>query len=340
MLKRGATIGSVAGGLVAATDLQTTYQGAGLKVEIAAGEAIVPNNVSASGTGYYLRLSATSTVTLPAANSSNARVEAVAAYIKDESYSGSGNEGLVEVLAGNAKAGATLGNLEGAPGQSGGPALPKNVLVLAYILVPAAATTISNADIKNVAERANLGLSAGLNMVDTSSGREILNGEFTEVSAAVTMTVTPSVNLYCGAINRSGGTVTIKANSGSIYGDFLNGVSEFKLATNQHVLLLSEGANLYIIAGEPKREFNEVASGRTIGEAHEPSATRPTFVTGYVTVAAGKTAEVKVGEERLWGKLANNSAIEETFTVGFWIGAGETYKITEATLAWLTYQIW
>ena len=158
MLKRGSTVGSVVGGLVAATDLQTTYQGAGLKVEISAGECLVANSVSATGSAYYLRLSSASTVTLPAASGSNPRCEAVVAYIKDEAYSGTGNEGLVEVIAGNAKSGSTLGNLEGAPGQSGGPALPKNVLVLGYCLVPAGATTITNAQIRNVAELVQLGI--------------------------------------------------------------------------------------------------------------------------------------------------------------------------------------
>lgn len=281
MLKRGATIGSVAGGLVAATDLQTTYQGAGLKVEISAGEAVVPNNLSASGSGYYLRLSANSTVTLPAANSSNNRVEAVAAYIKDESYSGSGNEGLVEVLPGNAKAGATLSNLEGAPGQSGGPALPKNVLILGYILVPAAATTISNADIKNVAARVTLGIPP-FTFTQPGGSATLNSGEFAELPTGSTATLPAAtagqlIGVFAGVT--ASGVVKITSPS-PIYGDFTDAATTINLSFLQHVLLLGGPGYWLIIAGEPKREqVYGTPTERTPGTEYEPSASRPTYVT-------------------------------------------------------------
>jgi len=153
LLQRGSTIGSALGGLVAATDLQVTYQGAGLKIEIGAGEAFVGSNmISASQGAYYCRNTAAATFTLAAANSSNPRIERVSLVILDQAYEGSENLGEIKVSAGTASAGATLANLTGVA------AAPKNSLTLAYCLVPAGATTITNAQIRNVAELVQLGI--------------------------------------------------------------------------------------------------------------------------------------------------------------------------------------
>lgn len=152
MLARGSTVGSVLGGLVAATDLQVTYAGSGLKVEIAPGEAIIAGR-NATQSGYYFRSSSAETKTLPAANPSNPRIERVCIVAKDKSYEGANNEPALEVKEGTATSGATLSNLSGVA------AAPNSSITLAYILVPAAATTISNADIKNVGEVVKLGLS-------------------------------------------------------------------------------------------------------------------------------------------------------------------------------------
>lgn len=179
MLQRGASIGSVLGGLVAATDLQVTYQGAGLKIEVGQGEAIVPGNVSVTQSGYYFRNTAAATFTLTAANGSNPRIERVSLVVKDQSYEGSENLGEIKVSEGTAKAGATLTNLEGVA------AAPKNSLTLGYVLVPAGATTISNSDIKNVGANVQLGVGgAGAWTPLTSISAEIEQAGFSQTVGA------------------------------------------------------------------------------------------------------------------------------------------------------------
>lgn len=166
MLARGASIGTVNGGLIAATDLQVTYQGAGLKLTIAEGEAIIPGNVNTSGqSGYYGRLTSSETRTLTAASSSNPRIERVSFVVKDASYTGSENLGEIVVSEGTATSGATLANLLGVA------TAPKNSVTLAYVLVPAGASTISNADIRNVAELCVPGLQAATYREGTAAER-------------------------------------------------------------------------------------------------------------------------------------------------------------------------
>jgi hypothetical protein len=150
MLQRGSTIGSVLGGLVAATDLETTYAGSGLKISVAPGEAIVAGH-NATQSGYYFRNTSADTITPPAANLSNPRIERLVAQVHDASYEGASNSFALELLNGTPTPGATLTNLSGVA------AAPNSSMTLAYVLIPAAATTISNADIKNVAEGVKLG---------------------------------------------------------------------------------------------------------------------------------------------------------------------------------------
>ncbi len=196
MLQRGSTVGSVLGGLVGATDLAITYAGSGLKVEAAPGECIIPGH-NATQSGYYFRNTSAATFTPSAANASNPRVEAIVARVLDKSYEGAANEFKLELVEGTAKAGATLTNLEGAAGQSGGPSLPTSVLVLGYVLVPAGATTINSADIKNVATAVALGLQ------NTSAWTLLTNTAKTEGTALARTE-------QSGAVARLRGTVRVK----------------------------------------------------------------------------------------------------------------------------------
>jgi hypothetical protein len=80
---------------------------------------------------------------------------------------------------------------------------------------------------------------------------------------------------------QSSGELTVKAASGIIVGDFLS-AAFCKLLANQHLLLIGDGSNARIIAGEPKRE--QVYSARKMATKEEaetgfiPSLTRPVQV--------------------------------------------------------------
>jgi hypothetical protein len=145
MLQRGSTVGSVAGGIVAAGDCQVSPPGSGLSVSVSPGEVICPGSSSSSQSGYYCRVSATMSLTIATANGTNPRIDLVCATVTDAAYTGATNTFTVQVLTGTPTSGATLSNLSGAP------SLPTSSLALGYVLVPTSATNIVSGDIKNVA---------------------------------------------------------------------------------------------------------------------------------------------------------------------------------------------
>jgi hypothetical protein len=142
MLKRGATIGSVKGGVLATGDLAVSA-GSLLTVNVAAGEAIIPQGNVTYGAGYYLRNTASVNVALAAANGTFPRVDTIVAKIEDATYAGTGNQGVIEVLTGTATSGATLANKSGAATVAGAS------LAIGYVLVPAGSTSVTSGNIEN-----------------------------------------------------------------------------------------------------------------------------------------------------------------------------------------------
>lgn len=110
--------------------------GSGLNVSVAAGRAFVQGDGRSTQGLYYCYSNATQTVTLPANASGNPRIDAVILQVDDADVSGANNRWRATYQQGTATVGATLTNLTGAPGQSGGPALQATAMVLAYVLVP------------------------------------------------------------------------------------------------------------------------------------------------------------------------------------------------------------
>lgn len=141
--------GIIAGGLLSPTDMQLSAASSGLVVNISVGECLIGGTEGGVQGGYYARNASTSSVTLATANATNPRIDAVVGMVGDAGYtlpsgSTSGQVTLVGVT-GTPTSGATLSNLSGAP------AVPASSLLLGYVLVPAAATSLTSADIANVA---------------------------------------------------------------------------------------------------------------------------------------------------------------------------------------------
>lgn len=230
---------------------------------------------SASQGAYYARNTAAAVFTLPAANSSNPRIERICLTIFDASYEGSANEGKLEVLAGTASAGATLSNLTGVA------AAPKASMTIAFALVPPGATTISNADIKNVAARVTLGIPP-FTFTQPGGSATLNSGEFAELPTGSTATLPAAtagqlIGVFAGVT--ASGVVKITSPS-PIYGDFTDAATTINLAFLQHVLLLGGPGYWLIIAGESKREQEYSAlTERTSETEYEPSAARTAFVT-------------------------------------------------------------
>lgn len=144
LLARGSTIGSIAGGLVSAGDCEITPPGSGMTVNVAPGEVWVPGTLSATQSGYYSRVSSSTSLAIATADATKPRIDTVVAVVADAAYTGSSNTFAVAVVTGTPTSGANLTNLSGA----GTP--PANSLVLGYVLVPANATSITSGDIDNV----------------------------------------------------------------------------------------------------------------------------------------------------------------------------------------------
>ncbi|MHB8235430.1 MAG: hypothetical protein ACYDHT_12340 [Solirubrobacteraceae bacterium] len=233
---------------------------------------------------YYCWNSATFNRTITAAGATNPRVDTIVARVKDEAYAGAANEWVIEAVKGAEEAGATLANRKGVA------AVPASSLVLAYVLVPANATSIVTADIENVAplmvpEAAPPVVTAASNFT-AESGRTYL------MSAGVVATMPAPVRDFEATFWQGGGTGTLKLPSGGFFGDFVKNASTLTLNEFQHVTIQSDGSNYIITAGEPKRE--QAYETKTFTKAEYEagvvlSATRPVFVNQKVLTGGGGT---------------------------------------------------
>lgn len=141
------------GGIVNPGDLQVTQNGTpNMSVNIATGELWVPGSSTPSQGPYYSRNGATVNEPISAANPSEPRVDTVIAQLQDAAYAGSLKQLQPAVITGTPTAGVVTPPTTAAQAATDGAgAVPASSYVLAYVLVPASATSIVNADIANVA---------------------------------------------------------------------------------------------------------------------------------------------------------------------------------------------
>lgn len=137
-------------GVILDTDLRVTQRagGAGMAVDVAAGEARVQgDNVARQGLYHVVQttaLTGATELTVTSNASGNPRIDSVFLRVYDDLYDGSGfNKATAYVQAGTPSAGATLTNRTGAP------ALPSSTMLLADILVASGAASIANAVISD-----------------------------------------------------------------------------------------------------------------------------------------------------------------------------------------------
>lgn len=182
-------------GILNATDYAITYSGGTLVLNYAAGIAyIFGGNIADQGM-YRQFISAGSTITCPAADGTNPRIDTIILRIMDTAADGSGfSESRIECVPGTATAGATLANLNGKnPLTSLGEA-SKSFIVLAYVLVPAGATVLTNTatNVRDARTRAVVGAGSAISqiilpyrkntakqVVNTVAETDLLNGEIT-----------------------------------------------------------------------------------------------------------------------------------------------------------------
>ncbi len=142
----GSLVPGNASQVVTASDMAVTQNGTpNMSVNIAAGQAWIYGTSASAQGAYYCFNDATVDLAISASDPSNPRIDAIVAQVQDAAYAGSTDAWRLFVVTGTPTTGATLSNLNGAG------AVPASSLVLAYVLVPAAATSVVTADIKNVA---------------------------------------------------------------------------------------------------------------------------------------------------------------------------------------------
>jgi hypothetical protein len=156
------------------------------------------------------------------------------------------------------------------------------------------------------------------------------SGELVKATAAITATLpAAAVNAIVGVL-ANGHEVTVGAGAAVIYGDFVTGSTPIKLVGYQHVILVSDGTNWFIVAGEPR---NEATYGGSISHASEeevePSASRGAQVTltfrigsngfsGWKLTVGGAVAAERSGR-------GAEGVEEEVFS--FFCPAGQKWKV-------------
>jgi len=204
LLQRGASIASIAGGLVGSTDMQVTA-GSGMQVLVGTGEAWVPGTSSATQSGYYCRVESSTALAIAASSESNPRIDTIIAQVTDKAYAGSTQTFSVAVITGTAESGATLANKKGAG------AVPASSMVLAYVLVPAKAVSVVSGDIENVATVAGPGAGTMASGIGHAYGARVVRSSPTEYEPSASRPTfvmlsaqvhaeTTVLNLYVGGV--------------------------------------------------------------------------------------------------------------------------------------------
>ncbi len=134
-------------GVTTATDLLVSQRGAGanMSVDVATGSALIKDDHAGGGGYYHGAWTSVENVTIGAAHATLPRIDRVVLRVRDAALGDAANAIDLFVVTGTATSGATLANLTGAG------AVPGSSLLLANVLVGAAVSSITTANIGNVA---------------------------------------------------------------------------------------------------------------------------------------------------------------------------------------------
>lgn len=137
------------GGLIAVEgvhvsgDLAVTQRAAGanMSVDVAAGSAFITDDHATGGGFYAYTLAAATNYAVGTADPTNPRIDRVVVRVRDAALGDAANDQGPVVLAGTPTAAANLTNLNGAA------SVPGSSLLLANVLVPAASSSVTTANI-------------------------------------------------------------------------------------------------------------------------------------------------------------------------------------------------
>lgn len=159
-------------GIVGTSDMAVSQHSTGnMSVDVAGGAAfILGSQATQQGTYHAYSDSTVTNLTISAADPTNPRIDRVVAEVLDAFYSGGSNQWQHAVVTGTPTPGATLSNLNGVG------AAPANSITLAYVLVPANASSILTADIGDARAKA----------VPLGDGGEVAYVEVTSSQGSIT----------------------------------------------------------------------------------------------------------------------------------------------------------
>lgn len=180
-------------GVAGTGDMAVTQRGAGANysVDIAAGRALVQGDSITNQGMYYAYNDGTINLTgFTAAHATLPRIDRVCLRVRDAFHGDAANDLAFVIVTGTATSGATLVNLNGVA------AVPASHLLLANILIPAASSTITTANIDTA-----------VRPLVTSYGSELAHTEFTSsVNCTATTEATANTIVTGAAVTADGVT--------------------------------------------------------------------------------------------------------------------------------------
>lgn len=214
-------------GVIGASDLLVSQRAAGanMSVDVAAGACYVLGDTDPlTQPNYRCRFPSVTNLVVGAAHGTLPRIDRVVAEVLDAAFAGASRLRRLRVISGTATAGATLANLNGAA------AVPATALLLANVLVPAAATSIVNANIGDVRTRATVG----------SGGAAIVGSTIYRNTTEIDVVNTGAETAILSQVIAGGAMGTNKLLRATIIGDYKQGVS------GNYVLRLKFGGTTWV----------------------------------------------------------------------------------------------
>lgn len=261
------TLLNPAGGVVSSGDLALTQNGTpNMSVNVGTGQIWVPGTTTATQGPYYSQNKAAVNLAITASNPSNPRVDTIIAQVQDAAYAGASRQFGPTVLTGTPTAGASLTNLDGLA------TVPASSLVIGYVLVPANATSITNADILYTAAALNNNFTTMSVSGTAASNQTVLSAG----AITVTLPPNPAQGDFVAIFSGGGGETTVSAGSHVIYGVGAQNVPSVPLGSvNCAARFVWDGGSWIITSGQQDSGWVGLTAGTNVspnGSYYAPAA--------------------------------------------------------------------
>ncbi len=169
-----------------------------------------------------------------------------------------------------------------------------------------------------------------LKLTEHGSEYTAASGDWVKATANIKVNLpTPTANAVV-AVSANNHEVKVAAGSALIYGDWITGATPVTLVGYQHLLLMADGSNWHILAGESKRtqEYGALTS-RSLNTAYEVSSTRPAVVILQIAFSTtGQIAKVGVGGPTFPVVVEIQGVYEIVQSVTVWLNPGQEWQVT------------